>query len=332
MLGNKISQPAIHSVLEQRKLNQATENTVSAEDLKKLGADNIGDALNKISDPNWVDPKKVRKSVGNSELDKDAFMKLMLAQLKNQDPTNPLKSHETAAQLAQFSSLEQLYNLNDNFEKMSQAQEPTTKFQILSLMGKKISTDSSTIHHSFNDSSHDVRFNLGADATYLRVKVRDAEGNIVKELDIKEGKKGVNTVSWNGRDKDGVKMRAGEYDVIIEAKNNAGKKIPAATRVEGVISGVNYTNEGPVLMVGKQSIKLSEVKKIEDPGVQQEKAAAEKSTETQSSQKPDLKKADKAVNNEVKMSQEVPKPKGNISTIPMAQPLLDSVKENKNNA
>ncbi|MFN9067737.1 MAG: flagellar hook assembly protein FlgD, partial [Bdellovibrionales bacterium] len=85
--------------------NPKTSN-LSAEELKKLGADNVGELLNKIADPNWTDPSKKIRSAGSDKLDKDAFFKLMLAQIKSQDPTNPLKSHEMAAQLASFSGLE----------------------------------------------------------------------------------------------------------------------------------------------------------------------------------------------------------------------------------
>src|SRR5690606_29823848 len=79
---------------------------------KAYGKQSLGEVLNKIADPSWVDQSKMRK-VGNPTLDKDAFMKLMLHQMQNQDPTNPLKSHEMAAQLAQFSSLEQMSNMNE---------------------------------------------------------------------------------------------------------------------------------------------------------------------------------------------------------------------------
>ena len=70
-----------------------TTSNLSVDELKKLGAENVGEVLNKIADPNWTDPAKKVRAVGSDKLDKDAFFKLMLAQLKNQDPTNPLKSH-----------------------------------------------------------------------------------------------------------------------------------------------------------------------------------------------------------------------------------------------
>src|SRR3712207_3372809 len=80
-------------------LKNDNARTVSATDHQEaFGDQNVGDVLNKIADPNWVDPTKKPRAVGNNQLDKDAFLKLMLAQMKHQDPTNPMQSHEMAAQ------------------------------------------------------------------------------------------------------------------------------------------------------------------------------------------------------------------------------------------
>src|SRR5438445_10608183 len=77
-------------------------NTLSTQDKAKTGEEDVGSIANKLADPNWTDPSKKVRATGNPSLDKDAFFKLMLAQMKNQDPTNPMKSHEMAAQLANF--------------------------------------------------------------------------------------------------------------------------------------------------------------------------------------------------------------------------------------
>ncbi|MCB0348975.1 MAG: flagellar hook assembly protein FlgD, partial [Bdellovibrionales bacterium] len=228
----------------------------SAKDAEKLNGKDIGAVLNELSDPNYVDPKKLRK-VGSNELSKDAFMKLMLEQMKNQDPTNPLQSHEMAAQLAQFTSLEQLQNMNTNIGKLVDAQQPQEKYQALSMIGKSISSDSSFITHTDGIKEHDIRFDLNDDAKDVEVLVRDAEGKDVRKYTFHNLKKGTNSVTWNARNDEGYEARPGDFRVFINAKDEGGKTVAAKTDISGRITGVNLTAQGPVLMIGNQSVKFS---------------------------------------------------------------------------
>jgi flagellar basal-body rod modification protein FlgD len=246
--------------------------SMSAKDKQKLMGDaEIGDYLNKVADPNWVDPNKKMRAVGSNQLGKDAFMKLMLEQMKNQDPTDPVKHHEMAAQLAQFSSLEQLVNVNQNLEGMKQQQSPQHNFQALSFIGKTVSGDANRIIRTDGDKQHTVHFNLLNDAKEVNVEIADINGNVVKKLAITDPKKGENEILWDGVSENGQATRGGEYRVKIEAKNDQGKKVGLETKFEGKVSGVNLTAEGPVLLVGNKSVRLSEVKKIVDEVQMEEK-------------------------------------------------------------
>ncbi|MNJ93208.1 Basal-body rod modification protein FlgD [compost metagenome] len=240
-------------------------NNVSAFDQKQLGEDSVGAVANKLSDPNWIDPAKKARAVGNSNLDKDAFFKLMLTQMKNQDPTNPLKSHEMAAQLANFSSLEQMQNMNKTLEELKNAQKPTENFQALNLIGKAVAGDSSKVVRGINDREHDFKFNLPMDASEVAVKVKDAEGNVLRAYNLKGLKKGDNKLAWNGEDDRGIAAPAGEYKFEAEAKTADGKKISLKTDFDGMITGVSYNSEGPILHVGNQAIRFRDVRKITDP-------------------------------------------------------------------
>ena len=242
-------------------------NNLSADDLAKLQGQEVGDVLNKIADPNYVDPNKRVRAVGSDKMDKDAFMKLMLAQMKNQDPTNPLKSHEMAAQLAQFSSLEQLQNINTTLGELQKGQKPQESFQALNFIGKGVSGDSAKVIRSKGDKDHDFTFNLNDDAKDVEIKVRNQEGEVVRSVQLHDMKKGENKWTWNGKGESGAPSPVGEYTFLIEAKASNGKKLFVKTDFDGVISGVSYSAEGPVLMVGNQTIKLKDVKKISDPSI-----------------------------------------------------------------
>ena len=152
-----------------------------AADFKKaFGEQDMGQVLNKVADPNWIDPTKKARGTGNAELGKDAFMKMMLAQMKNQDPTNPTPSHEMAAQLAQFSSLEQLSNINTGIEGLKTSQAPAANYQALAFIGKKVSGDGSVVTRVKGDTKHDISFELMGDAQKAKITVKDAAGTVVR--------------------------------------------------------------------------------------------------------------------------------------------------------
>lgn len=241
--------------------------SLTPEEQKALGEKDLGSVLNKVADPNWVDPSKKVRTTGNDKLDKDAFFKLMLAQLKQQDPSNPLKSHEMAAQLAQFSGLEQMTNMNQTLTEMKNATKPAENFQSLNLIGKAVAGDSSRVSRSQFDKEHEFRFNLMSDAAEATIQVKDAEGTTLRTYNLKNLKAGAAKMSWNGENENGQKMQPGDYRFVVEAKDMNGRKVQAQTEFGGTITGVSFTPQGPVLQVGKQSIRLQDVSQITDPSL-----------------------------------------------------------------
>jgi len=250
---------------QQSSLRGDGKQTISSKEQEKLlGDQDVGTYLNKITDPNYVDPAKTRR-VGNPDLDKDAFMKLFLAQLKNQDPTNPMQGHELAAQLAQFTSLEKLNNIDSGIDKMNKQTDPNKSYDALGLIGKAVSGDSSKISRSDKKAQHEITFSLPGPAKSVELSVQNAAGQEVKKLISNDLKAGANRVAWDGMIDNGTPAPEGEYNVVIVAKNGAGQKLAAETRFEGRVTGVKFTPEGPVLMAGKQSIKMKDVKAIFEP-------------------------------------------------------------------
>jgi flagellar basal-body rod modification protein FlgD len=249
---------------------------ISATDRDKVFQDEaIGDTLNKVSDPNYVDTSKKMRTVGNPDLGKDAFMSLLLAQMKNQDPTNPLKSHEMAAQLAQFTQLEKLQNIDSGIEGLRKDAQPDHNLQALGFIGKAVMTDNSRVSHANAEEGHDIRFNLPADAQTVSIRIKDAEGNLVRNIETRNAKTGKNTINWNGKNEDGQSTPVGEYVAEFEALSSNGKKLHVESKVEGLITGVQFTAKGPMLMVGRQAVQMSEVKTITDPNVSQESLKAQ---------------------------------------------------------
>jgi flagellar basal-body rod modification protein FlgD len=229
----------------------------------KAPKENVGDIGNRVANSGKATGSRVVEGKGNPKLDKDAFFKLMLTHLKNQDPTSPLKSHEMAAQLAQFSSLEQMSNINEVLKDMNKGQVSNGQFQALDLIGKTVSGDSARIEHKNGDSKHAISFNLADAAENVKVAIKDAEGKVVKNFEMKSQPKGTARLEWDGKSLDGKALPAGVYKVHVDAKNASGVKVAAETQFKGQVTGVQLTETGPIVFVGNKSIPLKEIKQIQ---------------------------------------------------------------------
>lgn len=289
-------------------------NTLSATEKEKVlgGKEDIGELLNKVADPNWVDPKKTRK-VGNNDLDKDSFMKLFLAQLKNQDPTNTMDPHAMAAELAQFTSLEKLNNINEGIANLAKSTGSQGQYEVLSLVGKTITGDSSKVIRSDEKDMHDVTFKLGGDAELAEFSIKNAAGQEIRKLEARGLKTGPNKIVWDGLLENGNPAEVGEYNITITAKSASGQKLGAETKFEGTVSGIQFTGQGPVLKVGNSTVRMSDVKGIVDPALAIAAANAQQAAATRS-----LKAADPNAANVAGMG-------GNLESVGMQQGMIDKI-------
>ncbi len=231
----------------------------------------VGNAAQKSSDE-YVE--QLRQKLGTSfsdqkatgkkrnELGKDDFIKLMSAQLKHQDPMSPMKNEQMAAQLAQFSSLEQMVNVNTNLEKMAAAQRPSENVLAASLIGKRILTDSSKFVLQ-KGAQPEMKFALPEDAENLAVSVVDEKGEIIREIELGAMVKGSQALRWDGKNKNNQDALPGEYSFRVTASAPGGKPIIVDNTTSGVVSGVSFENNKAMLLVDGKKIPMEAVGRIE---------------------------------------------------------------------
>lgn len=207
-------------------------------------------------------PEKLKKN--KNEMGKDDFMKLMAAQLKYQDPVTPMKNEEMAAQLAQFSALEQMFNVNQNLEKMAAGQKPQENVLAASLIGKKIISDSARLNLE-KDKSTTINFDLPADAMKGSVSVVNAKGEVVRELSLVGAKSGPQKIVWDGKNDKGLPLDPGEYSFKVSALDKQEKPIQASLSEAGIITGVSFEGGKPFLLMGDKKLALATVTRIEEP-------------------------------------------------------------------
>lgn len=209
-----------------------------------------------------------------NELGKDDFMKLMSAQLKYQDPVSPMKNEQMAAQLAQFSALEQMMNVNQNLEKMSAGQKPSEHMIAASLIGKRITTDSTHFQLKKGESP-EIGFNLPDSAASVNVAVVSEKGEIVREFELGEMIKGPQSVRWDGKNSKGQDQPVGEYNYRISAKDTSGKPMDMKVNSAGLVTGVTFEGGKSLLIVDGKKIPIEEIGQIEADTQGQSKANAQ---------------------------------------------------------
>jgi flagellar basal-body rod modification protein FlgD len=201
----------------------------------------------------------------SSILGKDDFLKLLTMQMRYQDPMDPVKGTEFAAQLAQFSSVEQLSNINTNILQSIDANylmsQSINNALAATFVGKDVRAATDTFKFG-GDSNVRLGYTLPAAADFVTVKIYDESGSLVKTLTVTGKEKGDNTFTWDGTNEEGQTVGAGKYKFSVEAKDSSGGSISATSFVVGRVSGVRFRSDGTVFVIDGMEVKLSDILEI----------------------------------------------------------------------
>ncbi len=200
-------------------------------------------------------------------LDKDAFMKLLVAKLSNQDPLNPMADEAFVAQLAQFSSLEQLQNMNTNLQQDIQwnylLSQTISNTMATSLIGRTVRADSSALYIKDGGSAN-VVMTLDRPVTDLTVTIHDENGRVVRTFSQQDTAAGDVVINWDGTDDTGSQCAAGTYTVEVSATDVNGNSYTPDQFLEGVVSGVTYRDGIALLNVDGQQLPLASVLEVKE--------------------------------------------------------------------
>ncbi len=194
-----------------------------------------------------------------NEMGKDEFLKLLTYQMQNQDPMNPMDQGKMTGELAQFSQLEQLSNLNSKFDQVQKNQNIQDKFHAASFVGKKVVTSGASIKITDEGLPSNVLFKVEEDAGKILVRIMDEKGQTVGEI-WKDGmSRGSHEVEWDATTLDGQPAAKGNYKAIVKAWNQQGKEVGTKTQATGLVSSVTFDEGEPVLTVDGQKVFLRDV-------------------------------------------------------------------------
>ena len=211
----------------------------------------------------YFEEESLYKTKEEDKLGRDAFMKLFLAQMHHQDPLNPMDTTQFSAQLAQFSSLEQLFNINDNLETLQNVQSNGNRFQALDLIGKEIKIDGNLLSLEQNTTASGG-FTIDSAAECM-VFVYDENGEYIREIPMGMLKAGYHSFEWDGRDESGEMMDSDIYGFRVEAVTESGLPPDVETNIKGLVDRVDLTGDDPLIYLGEIPINLSQVTDISLP-------------------------------------------------------------------
>lgn len=195
----------------------------------------------------------------SNELDKNAFLKLLVTQLQNQDPTAPQDTNQMVQQMTGYSSLEQLQNMNTALGSIQTQNTGLFQAQSANLIGKKVRVSSTDFN--LKDGTASMTVNLASAAT-VSVTIKDSAGKVMTTLDEGSLKAGDNTLSWDGRDAQGNKLADGSYTVEISAKDASGTAVTATPSSYVTVTGVVFSNGTVLVQAGGKTYSLGDVSEV----------------------------------------------------------------------
>ncbi len=197
-----------------------------------------------------------------SVLGKDDFLKLLVAQMKNQDPMDPQNPDQMAAQLAQFSSLEQLIDINGELSTQSTSSSSMSQAlnnsAAVSVIGKNVlaAGNAVTVDGSGTES---VTVGVGGDGGSGTLTIYDADGNAVGTRDLGSVGGGRQDIEL-GDAADG--LDPGQYTYGVTVTDADGNSVDVTTLERATVDGVRYGTDGATLLAGSLEIPLANVVEI----------------------------------------------------------------------
>jgi len=197
----------------------------------------------------------MKQATGGQELGKQDFLKLLVTQLENQDPMNPENPAKFSSQLAQFSSLEQMTNINDNIKDMSQSTEAINRMSSLSMLGKKVVLEGNSFTQDGN--AVDLGYKLEDPASNVTLRIKNESGETVDEIQGKEISAGRHFVTWAGGN-----QPQGNYSFEVEVTRD-GERSSGTPLLRSEVTGVDDLGGKNKLLTSMGEVELQNVLQVQ---------------------------------------------------------------------
>lgn len=210
-------------------------------------------------------PDNLRRQVEDQakapgDMDKDAFLKILVTQLQNQNPLEPMENTEFIGQMAQFSALEQQVQTNQKLTELSMATSAQISSQAIHLVGKEILIEGSEV--ALGDSGADLYLDLSASIAAGDVTIRNEDGDVVRQIAMGSHGQGAVTVHWDGRDDNGVQLPPGNYFIEAQGLDADGRSISIRCQMTARVEAVVFEQGIPRLRVDGRIVDLGDIREV----------------------------------------------------------------------
>jgi flagellar basal-body rod modification protein FlgD len=198
-----------------------------------------------------------------SALGKDEFLKLLTNQLQNQDPTEPMDNSAFVAQLAQFSSLEQMSNVNDTLTKMLTGQSSALQTSSAQMVGKTAMLTGNEVDFEPGDVAARIGLNLEKSAT-VTVTIEDESGATINSIGPYDLTAGNHKILWDGTNSDGDSAGYGKFKATVSAVGSDGQVVSFTQTGSARITGMTFKDGTPTFVTGSQDLQLSDISELDE--------------------------------------------------------------------
>ncbi len=209
-----------------------------------------------------ADGTKSADAEAKLEDDLNRFLNLLVTQLKNQDPLDPMDSSEFTSQLVQFASVEQQIFQNANLETLVELQQTNQISSMVDFIDKVVEVDGSSF--PLENSAAQFTYTMPQGAKSASVIIRDSTGLSVLELDANLDA-GQHTFDWDGKDRQGQTVSDGEYSAFVTGLSNSGEILQISQTVFGRITGIGIDGSDTTLFMGDIEVPQAKVLAVKQP-------------------------------------------------------------------
>ncbi len=202
--------------------------------------------------------RAAKNSNDGKELGKQDFLNLLMTQMANQDPMDPMDSEGMMKQLASLGTVEQLQNLNSQTAKMMEVQQHIARSTAGSMLGKDVEVGAREIPLK-NGNTIPVNYKLDGSADRVMLLVHDSTGEMIREINLESRAKGSHEFAWDGRDNDGDLMPNGNYSYNVFARTDGGEEVGVTVTKSGQVSMISFEGNDPLLKVNGEWVQAKEI-------------------------------------------------------------------------